>query len=277
MPRCNPSEVEEIEIDLLLEALQRRYGHDFRNYARASLRRKVHQLVARVGVTRVSELIPRLLHEPELFSGLVGTFATPVTEMFRDPPFFKFVRETLVPYLRTWPYLRIWVAGCATGEEAYSLAILLQEEGIYPRCALFATDFIDPVLERAREGIFPLRSMQTNSANYLRAGGRGTLSDYYHADYDSVILDRGLQENITFANHNLVTDGVFSEVHLILCRNVMIYFNRDLQKRVLELFHASLLHGGFLALGSKESLHHKEFQGSFQALEPMWKVYRKID
>jgi chemotaxis protein methyltransferase CheR len=275
MVKSTYSELEEIEIDLLLEGLQRRYGHDFRNYARASLRRKVRQLAVTVGVKRISELIPRLLHEPELFSSLLGTFATPVTEMFRDPPFFKFVRESLVSYLQTWPFLRVWVAGCATGEEVYSLAILLKEEGLYERCTLFATDFLDPVLRRARDGIFPVCNMKTNSANYLRAGGRETLSNYYHADYDSVIMEADLKENITFANHNLVTDWVFSEVHLILCRNVMIYFNGELQKRALELFHASLLHGGFLALGSKETLHHSDFQDRFQELEPTWKIYRK--
>jgi chemotaxis protein methyltransferase CheR len=277
MPERDPLEMEELEVDLLLEAILRRFGYDFRDYARASLRRKVRQIVATVGVSHVSELIPRLLHEPDLFGSVVGTFGTPVTEMFRDPPFFKFLRETVVPYLQTWPFVRIWVAGCATGEEVYSLAILLKEEGIYERCTLFATDFLDPVLRRAREGIYPLRSMKDNIANYQRAGGRGTLSDYYHADYDSVIMDAALRKNITFANHNLVTDGVFSEVHLVLCRNVLIYFNNTLQNRVLELFHASLLHGGFLALGSKETLHHSEFQDKFEELEARWKVYRKID
>jgi chemotaxis protein methyltransferase CheR len=277
MPERDSLEMEELEIDLLLEAIQRRYGYDFRDYARASLRRKVRQIVATVGVRHVSELVPRLLHEPDLFGNVVGFFGTPVTEMFRDSPFFGFIRESVVSYLKTWPFVRIWVAGCATGEEVYSLAILLREEGIYDRCTLFATDFLDPLLQRAREGIYPLRSMKDNIANYQRAGGRGTLSDYYHADYDSVIMDAALRKNITFANHNLVTDGVFSEVHLILCRNVLIYFNNTLQNRVLELFHASLLHGGFLALGSKESLHHSEFQDKFQELEPRWKVYRKID
>jgi chemotaxis protein methyltransferase CheR len=277
MVRRDDLEVEELEIDLLLEAIRRRYGYDFHDYARASLRRKVRHIAATVGVAQVSDLIPRLLHEPELFSSVVGAFATPVTEMFRDPPFFRFLRESVVPHLRTWPFVRIWVAGCATGEEVYSLAILLREEGIYERCTLFATDFVDPVLRRARDGIYPLRNMKTNLANYQRAGGRGTLSDYCHADYDSVIMEAELRENITFANHNLVTDGVFSEVHLILCRNVLIYFNGTLQKRVLDLFHASLLHGGFLALGSKESLRHGDFRDKFQELEPTWKIYRKAD
>jgi chemotaxis protein methyltransferase CheR len=277
MPERDPLEMEELEIDLLLEAILRRYGYDFRNYARASLRRKIRQVVAKAGVRHISELVPRLLHEPELFSTVVGTFATPVTEMFRDPPFFKFLRESIVPYLQTWPFVRIWVAGCATGEEVYSLAILLKEEGIYDRCTLFATDFIDSVLQRARKGIFSLRSMQANIGNYQRSGGAGTLSDYYHADYDSVIMDASLRENITFANHNLVTDGVFSEVHLVLCRNVLIYFNSNLQNRVLKLFHDSLLHGGFLALGSKETLHLSDLQDRFEELEPMWKIYRKLD
>lgn len=267
--------VEELEIDLLLEAIQRRYGYDFRDYARASLRRKVRSIAGSVGVTRISELIPRLVHDPDLFSSIVGTFSTPVTEMFRDPPFFRFLRETIVPYLRTWPFVRIWLAGCATGEEVYSLAILLKEEGLYQRSTLFATDFVDASLRRAREGIYPLRSMKSNIANYQLAGGRNHFCEYYHADYDSVIMDAELRENITFANHNLVTDGVFSEMHLILCRNVLIYFNATLQQRVLQLFHDSLLHGGFLALGSKESLRHQQLRDKFQELEPTWKVYRK--
>jgi len=275
MAKRAPLETEELEIDLLLEAIQRRFGYDFRNYARASLRRKVRHLAATVGVTHVSELIPLLLHEAELFGSVVGNFATPVTEMFRDPPFFNFLRESIVPYLKTWPFVRIWVAGCASGEEVYSLAILLREEGLYERCTLFATDFVDPVLSQAREGIYSLRSMKVNTANYQRAGGRGSLSDYYHADYDSVIMHAGLRKNITFANHNLVTDGVFSEVHLVLCRNVLIYFNGALQNRVLELFHASLLQGGFLALGTKETLHYSSVQDKFQEFEAKWKIYRR--
>ena len=270
------SEIEEIEINLLLEAIFRRYGYDFRDYSRASVRRKVLSLAKTLGVTHLSELIPRLLHDQALFGTMVGTFATPVTEMFRDPPFFKFLRETVVPYLRTYPFVRIWLAGCATGEEVYSLAILLKEEGLYERVTLFATDFVDGSLTRAREGIYPLRTMKSNIANYQQSGGKQLFSDYYHADYDSVIMDSGLRENITFANHNLVTDGVFSEMHLILCRNVLIYFNATLQARVLNLFHESLIHGGFLALGSKESLRHLECDGKFKELEPTWKVSRKI-
>lgn len=270
-------ELEELEIDLLLEAIQRRYGYDFRDYARASLRRKVRAIAATVGVEQISELVPRLLHDSQLFAGVVGTFATPVTEMFRDPPFFRYLRETIVPYLKTWPYVRIWVAGCATGEEVYSLAILLKEEGIYERCTLFATDFIDASLRRAQAGIYPLRHMKTNIANYQQSGGHHHFSEYYHADYDAVIMDASLRQNITFANHNLVTDGVFSEVHLVLCRNVLIYFNTTLQKRVLTLFHDSLLRGGFLALGSKESLRQHEFKEKFSEMETAWKVYRKLD
>lgn len=277
MVKLAATEIEELEIDLLLEAIQRRYGYDFRDYARASVRRKVRTIAATVGVVQISELVPRLLHDSQLFASVVGTFATPVTEMFRDPPFFRYLRETIVPYLKTWHYVRIWIAGCATGEEAYSLAILLKEEGLYERCTLFATDFIDASLRRAQAGNYPLRSMKTNIANYQLAGGRNHFSEYYHADYDAVIMDASLRQNITFANHNLVTDGVFSEVHLVLCRNVLIYFNAPLQKRALTLFHDSLLHGGFLALGSKESLRQHDFQGKFAEMETAWKVYRKID
>jgi chemotaxis protein methyltransferase CheR len=268
--------VEELEIELLIEAIYRRYGYDFRDYARASLQRKVRRIASMSGVTRISELIPRLLHDEDLFAKMVGAFSTPVTEMFRDPSFFKSLRESVVPYLKTYPFIRIWVAGCATGEEVYSLAILLREEGVYDRCTFFATDFVDPVLRRARGGILPLRSMKTNTANYLQAGGRRAFSDYYHADYDSAILAEGLKENITFANHNLVTDGVFGEMHLVLCRNVMIYFNSALQNRVLNILDESLLRGGFLALGSKESLHRDDFRNRFQELEAAAKIYRKV-
>lgn len=277
MPDAVSHELEELEIDLLLEAIQRCYGYDFRDYARASVRRKVRSIARSVGVVHVSELIPRLIHDQQLFGSIVGAFSTPVTEMFRDPPFFRFLRETVVSYLRTWPFVRIWLAGCATGEEVYSLAILLKEEGLYEQCTLFATDFVDASLRKAQEGIYPLASMKTAIGNYQQSGGRGLFSDYYHACYDSVIMDASLRENVTFANHNLVTDGIFSEVHLILCRNVMIYFNSALQKRVLNLFHDSLLHGGFLALGSKESLRHHEFDGKFADLEPAWKIYRRTD
>lgn len=277
MPENEAGDLEEIEIDLLLTAIFRRYGYDFRDYARASVRRKVRTMAKRVGVSRISELIPCLLHDQTLFGTMVSTFSTPVTEMFRDPPFFKFLREAVVPYLKTYPFVRVWLAGCATGEEAYSLAILLREEGLGERATLFATDFIDAFLGQAREGIYPLRAMKTNILNYQQAGGKQLFSDYYHADYDSVIMDSTLRETITFANHNLVTDGIFSEMHLILCRNVLIYFNHPLQKRVLHLFHQSLHHGGFLALGSKESLRHHSFTEKFRELEPTWKIYRKID
>jgi chemotaxis protein methyltransferase CheR len=276
MAEEGPSEVEEIEVDLLLEAIFRRYGYDFRNYSRSSVRRKVLAMAKTMELAHLSELIPRLLHDQALFAAMVGGFATPVTEMFRDPPFFKFLRKTIVPYLLTYPFVRIWLAGCATGEEVYSLAILLKEEGLYERSTLFATDFVDASLNRARAGIYPLRTMKGNIANYQQAGGRQLFSDYYHADYDSVIMDSKLRENITFANHNLVTDGVFSEMHLVLCRNVLIYFNPTLQERVLNLFYQSLVPGGFLALGSKESLRHHDFNEKFLELEPTWKVYRKI-
>lgn len=273
----SPTALEELEIDLLLEMLLRRYGYDFRDYARGSLRRKIRRIASSLGAGSISGLIPRLLHDKGLFAGVVGSFSTPVTEMFRDPPFFKALRESLVGYLKTWPFVRIWVAGCATGEEVYSLAILLKEEGIYDRCTIFATDFVDDLLRRAQAGIYPLRSMKTNIANYVSAGGTGAFSDYYHADYDSVIMDAALRENVTFANHNLVIDGVFSEVHMVLCRNVMIYFNAALQKRVLALFRDSLLRGGLLALGSKESLHHRDFEAVFEELEPSWKIYSKVN
>jgi chemotaxis protein methyltransferase CheR len=269
------TEIEEIEVNLLLEAIFQRYGHDFRNYARASIDRRVRQFLVNEGLASVSELIPRLLRDESFFQGLLASFSITVTEMFRDPEVYHSLREKVVPYLKTYPYIKVWHAGCSTGEEAYSLAILLKEEGIYDKAILFATDFNDRALENAKEGIYPIDKMQKSISNYNESGGIRPFSDYYHAGYGSIVMDGTLKERITFANHNLVCDGVFGEMNLILCRNVLIYFDQALQQRVLNLFNDSLPHGGFLCLGNKETLQFSDLCEQYKVIDKKAKIYQK--
>jgi chemotaxis protein methyltransferase CheR len=269
-------EVENIEIDLLLEAIHRRYGHDFRNYSRSSIKRRIRNILGKTTYSTISEMISAMLHDESFFQTALYDLSITVSEMFRDPEFFKALRKQVIPYLKTHPYVKIWHAGCATGEEVYSLAIVLREEGFYERSTLFATDFNDTALSKAIEGIYPLERMKEFTANYQRSGGTGSFAEYYHTGYDAAIMDPSLRKNITFANHNLVTDSVFSEVHLIVCRNVLIYFDRTLQNRVLKLFRDSLVHGGILALGSKEALQFSEVVGDFKTVNEKWKIYQKI-
>lgn len=270
-----PQEIEAIEIDLLLEAIYRRYGYDFRNYARASMERRIQHGMERLGCQQVSELTRRILYEPAFFQELIASFSITVTEMFRDPEVYAFLRRQVVPYLATYPFIKVWHAGCATGEEVYSLAIMLAEEGILERTTIYATDFNETALQTAREGIYPIDRLKGYGENYQKSGGRQTLANYYHAEYDSVIMDKGLKKNITFARHNLVSDQVFGEMNLIVCRNVLIYFNRRLQEQVLTLFDDSLVGNGFLCLGSKESLRFSSLVGKYKELDPHLKVYRK--
>lgn len=269
------AEVQDIEVALLLDAVQRRYGHDFRNYSRVSIKRRLQSLLSKTGYETISEMISPLLRDESFFETVMYALSVTVTEMFRDPEFFKTLREQVIPYLKTYPFVKIWHAGCATGEEVYSLAILLKEEGFYDRTTIFATDFNDIALSKAREGIYPLEKMKEYTANYQRSGGTGSFAQYYRAGYDAAILDPALRRNIAFANHNLVTDGVFSEMHMIICRNVLIYFNKTLQNQVLKLFFDSLVHGGILALGSKETLQFSEISGKVKTLSPEWKIYRR--
>jgi chemotaxis protein methyltransferase CheR len=267
--------VDEIELALLLEGVYRRYGFDFREYAPASLRRRVWRRVEAEGLSTISALQGRLLHDPACMERLLLDLSINVTAMFRDPTFYRAFREKVVPGLRTYPFTRIWVAGCSTGEEVYSLAILLKEEGVYQRCRLYATDINESVLDRARAGVFPLEKMQEYTHNYIRAGGTRAFSEYYVAAYDGVQFDRALVENVVFAQHNLASDRSFNEFNVILCRNVMIYFGKTLQDRVHELFHESLLHFGILALGHKESIRFSRFERSYDELDSIEKLYRK--
>ena len=270
-----PEEIEDIEVAMLLDALQKRYGYDFRNYARASLKRRIRNFAGISNHPTISAMISPLLHDESFGAELIQGLSVTLSEMFRDPEFFRALRRQVIPYLKTYPFIRIWHAGCSTGEEVYSLAILLKEEGFYDRTTIFATDYNDQALAMAREGIYALDKMKEYTVNYQRGGGTGSFAQYYRAGYDAAILNPALKKNITFANHHLVTDGVFSEVHLVICRNVLIYFNKTLQDRVLQLFHDSLVHGGILALGSKESLQFTQVADAFKVLSSKWKIYQK--
>lgn len=269
------AKLERIEIDLLLEAVFRRYGYDFRSYARASMERRVRLFMTDSGCDSVSALIPSLLRDREVFAAFARRVSVTVTEMFRDPFVYRALREKVVPWLRTWPHFKIWHAGCATGEEVYSLAILLKEECIYDKATIYATDFNDDSLDRAREGLYPVGAIKEATANYLEAGGAATFSDYYHSRYDAVAIDPDLRERVTFANHNLAVDGAFGEMNLILCRNVMIYFDRSLQDRVLGLFSDSLVHGGILCLGTKEDVSFSGLHDHFSVVDAKAKLFQK--
>ncbi len=266
---------EEIELTLLLEAIYQRYGYDFRSYSRASLQRRVDQHLLISGQKHIGELMHCIVHEGEAFAALLSCLTINVTEMFRDPDFYRAFRENVVPLLRTHPFLKIWHAGCATGEEIYSMAILLEEEGLYERSQIYATDIDKEVLEKARRGIFPVAELHKYSDNYRHAGGRRALSDYYTAKYDNVIMDPRLKKNVIFADHDLATDQVFGEMQVIFCRNVIIYFNRELQNRVFQLFHDSLDIGGTLCLGSKESMRFASCADDFDVIDKNHRIYRK--
>lgn len=267
--------IDNIELDLLLEAIFKKYGYDFRNYAHSSLKRRVQGYLIKAGVNRISELIPKVLYDPKIFQGLLNEFSIQVTDMFRDTYIFRSLRVKVLPYLKTYPYFKIWHAGCATGEEVYSLAILLKEEGIYDRATIYATDFNDVALQKASEGIYPLTNIQKYSENYIAAGCTGSFSDYYHAGYESAIISPSLKERITFANHNLVTDSSFGEMNLIICRNVLIYFDKQLQNQVLELFRDSLIHKGFMVLGTKETIAFSSCDKCFIPISEKEKIYQK--
>lgn len=272
----NQSEREIIEIELLLEGIYRLYGYDFRNYAVPSLRRRIWHHVYSEQLKTISGLQEKILHDRECFERFVYNLSIPVTEMFRDPNLFRVFREKVIPLLRTYPYIRIWHAGCSTGEEVYSMAILLHEEGLYDKARIYATDMNDRSLQIAKEGIVGIQKMKQYTKNYLEAGGTRSFSEYYTAKYNSVIFQPFLRKNIIFAEHNLATDQSFNEFNVIFCRNVMIYFDETLRNRVHALFHESLSHFGILVLGAKESIHFTDFTNSYEALDREEKIYRKI-
>ena len=269
-------DVDDIELELLLEGIYRRYGFDFREYAAASLRRRVWRRAHAEGLRTISALQDKLLHDAACMERLLLDLSINVTAMFRDPTFYVAFREKVVPLLRTYPFTRIWVAGCSTGEEVYSLAILLQEEGLYERTRIYATDINESVLERARSGVFPLEKMREYTQNYIKAGGQRAFSEYYLAKYDGAQFQRSLVENVVFAQHNLVSDRSFNEFNVIACRNVMIYFDRALQDHVHRLFYESLITFGVLALGAKESIKFSPHEQSFDELDANERLYKKV-
>ena len=268
-------ELERIETDLLLEALYKRYGFDFRSYARASIDRRVSRLLKEERIATVSELIPLLIHDEAMLSRIVQQFSVNVSEMFRDPQVFAALRRQVLPVLHSYPFVKAWVAGCANGEEAYSLAILLAETDLLDRCTIYGTDFNDAVLQHARQGIYPLDRLQSYTGNYQKSGGQKSFSAYYSADSNSAVLQQGLKQKLLFANHNLVSDGVFGEMQMVFCRNVLIYFNRQLQDRVLGLFRESLVHGGFLILGTKEDIRFSSVASDFECVNRKARIFRK--
>jgi chemotaxis protein methyltransferase CheR len=265
----------DIELPLLLEAVYRKYHYDFRGYAAASLKRRLTQAMERFGCRTLSQLQDRLLHEPALFPGLLDFLTVQVSEMFRDPAYFRALREKVVPLLRTYPSLKIWVAGCSTGEEVYSMAILLLEEGLLERSLIYATDINAGALERAQSGIYDAARIGGFTENHRKSGARNSLSDYYTAAYGKAVFDKSLKTNIVFADHSLSTDSAFSEVHLVSCRNVLIYFDRELQDRVLGLFLDSLCRKGFLGLGAKESLRFSTHSYAFADFASNDKIFQK--
>jgi chemotaxis protein methyltransferase CheR len=269
-------DVEALEIDLLVQAVYEAYGYDFRQYSRPSLRRRIWRRVEAEGVVTVSALLDRVLHDPAAVQRLISDLSVSVSAMFRDPTFFRVFREKVVPVLRTYPFIRIWNAGCSTGEETYSIAILLRECGLYDRSRIYATDMNDAALDHARAGAFPIVKMREYTANYIAAGGTRPFSEYYVADGDRVVFSRSLIGNVVFAQHNLVTDRSFNEFHVILCRNVMIYFDRDLQGSVHDLLHESLVYFGVLGLGNRESLTFTSHASDYERLDDEHQLWRKV-
>jgi len=266
----------DIELRLLIDAIYFKYSYDFRDYSGASIKRRVLHALTQFECKTISALQERVLHDPGAFMQLLQLLTIPVSEMFRDPTHFLAIREEVVPLLRTYPSIKIWIAGCSTGEEVYSMALLLREEGLLDRTLIYATDINPRSLEKAKQGIFSLENVRSYTQNYQRAGGRCSFADYYTAAYDYAMFDKTLCQNVTFADHSLATDSVFSETQLISCRNVLIYFNKKLQDRAFGLFHESLCHRGFLVLGSKETLDFSTYGNAFEPLVKPERIYRKL-
>ncbi len=266
---------EKMEIDLLLSGIRRRYGYDFTNYSQASLKRRLAKALSEAKLKRYTELLDCLLHDEKSFDEFLRVMSITVTAMFRDPPFYQAVRSQVIPLLKTYPFVKIWHAGCATGEEVYSMAMLLHEEGFLERARIYATDFNKHSLDIAERGIYPARAIEGYRENYRQAAGQKNFADYYSDGYEFVKLKDFLKERITFSYHNLVTDGVFGEMNLICCRNVLIYFDRTLQDHVLIKFAESLRHGGFLCLGNRESLNFTAVKPLFETVDKKQRIYRK--
>ena len=269
------NDTSDLEILLLLEAIYQKYGFDFRQYSEAHIRRRIMNRMAMSGLEDVSQIQSMVLKDETFASQLLQDLSITVTEMFRDSGFYKSLRENVIPILKTYPFIKIWHAGCATGEEAYSMAIIMQEEGLYDRTTIYATDFNQQALNKAKEGIFSNEMIKEYTINYQLSGGKESFSGYYTSNYGHVIMNQSLKKNIVWANHNLVTDSAFAEVHLILCRNVLIYFDKNLQNKVQKLFYHSLINGGILCLGSKESLRFTDLYEEYNELDKKQQIFKK--
>jgi chemotaxis protein methyltransferase CheR len=267
----------DIELHLLIDAIYLKYHYDFRRYAAASLKRRLTVAMIRFNCETFSELQSKVLHDPAMFPALLDFLTVPVSEMFRDPSYFRSLREAVIPFLRTYPSLKIWVAGCSTGEEVYSLAILLREEGLLSRSLIYATDINPRVLQTAAAGVYEVERIAGFTQSHRKSGGNSSLSEYYTAAYGRAVFDKSLKEHIVFSDHSLATDSVFAEVQLVSCRNVLIYFNRDLQDRAVGLFRDALCRKGFLGIGSKESLRFSAHHDSFGELAREDRIYQKRD
>jgi chemotaxis protein methyltransferase CheR len=271
-----PSIVKDEEVECLIKDVYELYGYDFSLYSRASFKRRVNRICLIDKFTSFAELRYTVLNDSEYLKHFIEEITVNVTEMFRDPYFFKVLREKILPQLGTYPLIRIWVAGCSTGEEAYSIAILLKEANLYHKSLIYGTDINPSVLETARAGVFPLQQMKLYSENYMLSGGKQDFSNYYTANYDSVRFDKSLQEKLILSTHNLVSDSSFNSFQLIICRNVLIYFDKELQERVFNLFNASLENLGYLALGSKETLRFSNLGKSYHQIDDQ-KIWKKLD
>jgi chemotaxis protein methyltransferase CheR len=267
----------DIEMQLLVDAMYLKYHYDFRGYATASLKRRLRAAMGHFGVQTLSQLQDRVVHEPAALPALLNFLTVPVSDMFRDPSYFRSLREMVVPLLRTYPSLKVWVAGCSTGEEVYSLAILLREEGLLDRTIIYATDINPETLQKAEAGVYGADRVAGFTENHHRSGARSSLSEYYTARYGRAVFDKSLRANIVFSDHSLATDSVFAEVHLVSCRNVLIYFNRDLQNRAIGLFHEALCRKGFLGIGAKESLRFSSHADGFVEFVKEDRIFQKKD
>jgi chemotaxis protein methyltransferase CheR len=267
----------DIELQLLIEAINLKYHYDFRQYARASMKRRLLSAMTHFSCATLSQLQDKVLHEPALLPKLLDFLTVPVSEMFRDPTYFRALREHVAPLLRTYPSLKVWVAGCSTGEEVYSLAILLREEGLLSRTLIYGTDINPHVLQKAQAGIYEADRVAGFTENHRKSGGHSSLSDYYTAAYGRVVIDKSLKQHIVFSDHSLATDSVFAEVQLVSCRNVLIYFNPELQSRAIGLFHDALCRRGFLGIGGKESLRFSAYAQAFQPLVRSERIFQRRD
>ncbi|MDP3481223.1 MAG: protein-glutamate O-methyltransferase CheR [Desulfoprunum sp.] len=268
-------ENERLEIKLLLQAIFLKYGFDFRDYTSTHIKRRLDNRLGLSDLANFGQMQHRLIHDEAFFNELLLDLSINVTEMFRDPWFYNKIRNEVIPHLQTYPFIKVWHAGCSAGQEVYSMCIVLEEEGMKSRTQIYATDFNELILEKARAGIYPIEVIRDYTANYQQAGGKRSFSDYYSAQYEHVIINQELKEKVLFSSHNLVTDGVFGEMNIIFCRNVLIYFNKDLQNKVLKLFYDTLCPGGFLCLGSKESLKFTDLTDDFEVVAEREKIYRK--